>query len=572
MFIVFQDLTEANEFLFKFQRLRSFAKRKPILSNVKKLVSYFALALILVVSACENPVDDFVLAVNPTFYKYVVEVNLEEITGAAIDPNESFTITLGGKDGADVFNIDGTKNYAVNFGTAQFIIASANEPSPGNPVDFTVNISSNTYRTTSVPIRVESEDFFINEIGYLIDNANLPPSVGVINASGDVSTGALTSPVVLNAQSTDGTSKMELTLDPGIGFKDESGLSLSGALDIEVLSFSDLNQETDLILAATTPPLILLNGVLDTMGQTSMPSFEINMTVGGAKVSTFSGGQLKTRVPIGDELINPFTNQVYIAGDTIGLASYTEGDATWQSENDLEIKSDANGLYVEAEISHLSTFSLRKWSRQNPGVIIPWKNYYINFKTDNPNVSISSLKAKINFTSTEGRRVKSFSRTRSIYNINNTGVSHRFAITKFSDIDVTSVTTDIGAGWTSSAAIKIGNTNTWEITLTPPPGPPLTVQFNVICGTTVVNPPAGTKMYYRPHDPSNNSLFDLLHIFTEANQTVKTISTTKLSDGQVYDFRAQLNTTQYDSLNVQVINNKVFNVNVPQTVCNQIGL
>jgi hypothetical protein len=213
--------------------------------KIKPLLSICCSLIVLI--SCTSPTKDFDIHINPAFYEYVVEVELEDIA----NPNQTFsnpvTISISGQDASSIYNIDGTKNYELNFGSLQLIVAKDNGPIAGNPLLFTVQIESNGYRSSKFQVEIEEEDYFLKYNVGLIDQNNLPIGLSSSSSSGTVTTnGQLSSPLLINAGSADSTSRIRITIPTDIEFKDAAGNSASsGQLNVDILSLSDTSSITE---------------------------------------------------------------------------------------------------------------------------------------------------------------------------------------------------------------------------------------------------------------------------------------------------------------------------------------
>lgn len=534
---------------------------------MKRSLSYLTAAALLIAMACSNPIDDIVLSINPTFYKYVVEIELEDVTGAALDPNATYTVEVTG-DVDEVYNLDATKNYEVNFGRAQFLLSKAGEPTAGNPVNFTVKVASNTYREINVPVSVGVEDFYLLTRGPLLNDANPPSGITTGTGNGDAGSGTLPAPVTVTSTSANGSSDMELTVPAGVTFADANGTALSGALEVAVSSISDTNQAAQTAFEALTPRVVMINGVADTVEPDGAPTFEINMTVGGAQVSTFGSGAVTTRVDLPAGFFNPETSAPYVAGDSVDMISYTDGDASWEQEPSLVVQQDAQGLYIAPELTHLSWRKLRRRGSS------PRIKARFGLKTTSGAV-------------TAGARIK-FTMTR--YGRSSRGILNNFGITISSSgyralgnayfgkgvdpnsIQVTDfIKTGEMASWTENGPFFNIDGNLVEINydLSPPVAPATSVTFSLICPSATVNtPPAGVKLYFRPTDPSNTTEYTLLYTFLGSENS---LTSTQLTDGATYDFRALYNDKQIDDT-YTINNGQHYNLTLPPEACSEIGL
>ncbi len=539
--------------------------------KIKPLLSICCSLIVLI--SCTSPTKDFDIHINPAFYEYVVEVELEDIA----NPNQTFsnpvTISISGQDASSIYNIDGTKNYELNFGSLQLIVAKDNGPIAGNPLLFTVQIESNGYRSSKFQVEIEEEDYFLKYNVGLIDQNNLPIGLSSSSSSGTVTTnGQLSSPLLINAGSADSTSRIRITIPTDIEFKDAAGNSASsGQLNVDILSLSDTSRSGQAALpnGGGLVQTVTVDGEdLDLLLEPSA-TFEIDMTVGNTEIKQFTGNGISTEIGVPNILYNEDANRNYQSGDSISLISFTDGDVAWQGEGTYEIQSRPNGdLFIQSNITHLSFFKLigksyrlRRFS---------FKNYqFFNYLQTNDNGSISG----------DMRVVMNFSYGSNSFNwpftfsgvINNTKSKWLNLIT--SNKLALSVAVTNGGNISPDIydfAISEPSPGNVEIQVSPKSNG-VDVSFSLYCAgdNTVITPPAGVKMFYREHNGIDPT-FNHLYTFTQSNSNQSIGHIYQLEDGKYYDFRALFGDEQIDTANVFVEDNKHYQVILPQDACNEI--
>jgi len=105
-----------------------------------------------------------------------------------------------------------------------------------------------------------------------------------------------------------------------------------------------------------------------------------------------------------------------------------------------------------------------------------------------------------------------------------------------------------------------------------PKATPVSIGYRLFCeGTnTLVDPPAGVKMYFR--ETGSGDQFSLFYTFTQANAGVRLTSFPQLQNNTAYDFRARFNDVEKDTANVLVVDQRVYDVTLPNAACNSLGL
>lgn len=541
----------------------------------KTKFSILALFAILVLS-CTSPTEDFDVHISPTFYKYVIEVELFDIIDRDAAFTEKPTIEITGADAAGVYNIDGTKNFETNFGSLQLIVERSLEPSAGNPVDFQVKFSSNTYQEVTLPISVGEEDYFLKyDLGMLNPN-NLPAGITTSSKTGAVGTnGQLSQPVVITAGSNDSLSKVVLTVPNSISFQDANGNAVTGSqLDVNILSLSDTSASAQQALpnGGGIIQQVLINGVVSNQILPPSSTFKVDMSIGGNSVKQFSGDGITMKIDVPSIMYNDEAGRNYQAGDSISLLSNSDGASNWEPDGTFLVKDDGQGqLYVDAKVTHLS------WKRIWRRLRIPTTSAILRVNASLPSGTSSSvsgdIELKINQNyGTFSLPIRSIKLPRTI-----TTVPQEIYSTQISYISslTPSFTTTIG----NRGAIKeplfnfaISNPNflTTNIIATPT-GSGVDVSFSLYCAgdNTIITPPAGVKMFYKPSGVPNIG-YSHLYTFTQANIGTNSGRIYQLDDNTNYDFRALFGEEQVDTANVLVEDGKHYQVILPQSACNEL--
>lgn len=540
-------------------------------------ITLLALAAIAILS-CTSPTKDFDIHISPTFYKYVIEVELFDIIDQDATFTDKPTIEIGGVDAAGIYNIDGTKNFEINFGSLQLIVERNLEPSALDPIDFVVTFTSNTYQQVTLPISIGEQDYFKKfDVGMLNPN-NLPTGITNSNKSGAVGTnGQLAQPIVITAGSNDSLSKVVLTVPNDITFQDANGNPVTGSqLDVNILSLSDTSDAGQQALpnGGGIIQQVLVNGVLTNQILTPSSTFKVDMSMGGSAIKQFSGNGIGMKVDVPSIMFNNAANRAYQAGDSISLLSNSDGATSWESDGNYLVQADGQGgLYVDANVNHLSYKKLVEL-----GVPTVKRTITVNAKLPSgTNHSVSGdiqIKTFMSVPSSLGRLLigrKKFPVTLNTTLQNILTVEIDFPATSNDQVIFSAEVGPKGTIkdplFTFNYSYNMDNTT---ITATPS-GTGVSVSFSLYCegDATVINPPAGVKMFYKPNaDPT--AVFQHLYTFTQANIGISTGRIYQLDDDVSYDFRALFGDEQIDTNNVLVEDGKHYQVILPQAACNEL--
>lgn len=531
----------------------------------------------IAVLSCTSPTKDFDIHISPTFYKYVIEVELFDIT----NPNATFTgkptIEITGADAAGIYNIDGTKNFDINFGSLQLIVERNLEPTAADPIDVIVKFSSNIYQSTSLPISIGVEDYFLKYDVGLLDLTNLPTGITNSSKTGAVGTnGQLTQPVTISAGSNDSVSKIVLTVPNDITFEDASGNAVTGSqLDVDVLSFSDTTAAGQAALpnGGGLFQQVMVNGVVDEEILDPAATFKIDMSMGGSSVTKFSGNGITMKIDVPNILYNYEEDRAYQAGDSVSLLSISDGSSSWSSDGNFLVQADAQGnLFFDAQVNHLSFFRCNRRRRRAT-------NSFTNITVDAslPSGTSNSVSGNIELLlkitrSGITRTISKVRLPRTITNAQGRIFSRRIRYYPSSN---PTYTAEVGSRGTLKEPLfnfsysHSGRSHT-DIVVTPT-GSGVSVSFSLYCegDATVITPPAGVKMFFRPNGVPN-AIFQHLYTFTNANIGINTGRIYQLDDNVKYDFRALFGDEQIDTNNVLVEDGKHYQVILPQAACNEL--
>lgn len=552
------------------------------------------LVLALFAFGCTAPdeiLDDFQVHISPSFYKYVIEVNVEDLANPENAITGNIAVSVTGEDADAVYNIDGTRNYQVNYGTLQLMIARDFEPTANDPVRFTLSFEANGFQKTNLPMQIGEEDFFVADVAQMLNLSTLPNSIGNTTSNGavDPTTNTLAQPLVVNTGSPDSLSKIELVIPNDVKFLDADGNEIVAkrggtGLNVNVLSLSDTSEVSQMAMPNGTGMLQMVeaDGQIDTVVMEQTGSYNITMDLDGVPVRGFSGGKtsggVTTRIPIPDGTYNLEFNRAYQEGDSISLMSLSEGDDNWKLEGRSAVveKDPATGeLFVNPTITHLSWWRWRRWRRwwYPPVYRFGLGAYYTDPANANGAVNGTIIaryrhtyswwwgsrsyyfRIQGNFGPNWRRNPRRFIRTRTPWG------SPNVVYTSF-----------------SPATFDITNENetlygyNFRVLKIEPKTQPPSIGYRLFCSgsNTLVTPPPGVKMYYRKTNSGDQ--FQHLYTFTQQNINVTYASFPALENNTAYDFRAQFNDVQKDTANVVVVDGRIYTVTLPKSACNALGI
>ncbi len=549
---------------------------------MKKHIFYYFLAAGLLLNSCANPLDDFVLAVNPTFYKYVINLETVDLLNPDVDvANSDITIEITGPDAAKIYSIDGTKNFKANFGAIELITDKKSEPTAGAPLRFTVNIASNKFKSQNINMVVNEGEFYIAQPVFLLDMSNAPAgTIDVVKTSGTLqANGQLAQPLVLNTDGATGnTSQMTMTIPNDITFLGESGQTLSGgSLAVEVIGLSDTTELAQLAMPNNTGSMqrVEINGEVSDFMFDEGPTFEINMNVGGEKVKGFTGNGVQLNIPLPDHMYNWDENREYQAGDFVGFYSFSDKDSTWKSEDDVLVELVNNQLVINPNITHLSNYRADNKSQRKIQRFLKKLKKLPNNRT-RPTRVISLARKLVRLNPKTAKRYNRLViiKFNPIFFERKLVTSRGFLINRLSNSSTASrITRLMSRRLTSNnPIITVTPTPTGDIEIDEMDDPnALNLGYKLYCkgSNAIVTPPAGVKIMYKA--AGSNEGYSLLHTFTGGGEgSDKLQKMGGVENNKNYDFRALFESYQVDTNNVQVIDNKFYEITLPTAACDKL--
>lgn len=317
---------------------------------------------LVVLFSCKDPTDNIFLHVSPDFYDYAVYVSVRDIGNPGRPIPQNALIELLGPQVQDVYMIDGSRDYRLTNGEAGLILdRTAMAPAPGQSISFRIRIDANGYQEKSHRIEIDYEEYYSEEVIYLMpDNGNISGSGNLNTSIGMMGGSALPAPLDVTLSTTSDTlpSTFQLTLDSGTSMFDRAGNVLSGGqLQLDVDGFDTYSDNSTLSMPGNTLlQFVERNGqpVQSLVGP--MPRLDIRMRVGGTEVKSFQGGNLAFRMSI-PKVTNPTTLRTYKAGDTVLIWSYDDEDGFWKEAGGSVVQEDAEGKFIWGQVDDLSSKS-----------------------------------------------------------------------------------------------------------------------------------------------------------------------------------------------------------------------
>lgn len=310
-------------------------------------------------NGCGNPFKDIDIRVDTNVFKYTTMIEVASSSGQSLD---NATVTLQGPDAAKIYNTDGKRQFKISGGLLLLALDPKVQPTPGQPVNFSVNITADNYLPISVPVTITTDKTSSMQRAVMINTSRLPQGLNVKTSNVALSpSGATTQPVTLTTATGSGvTETVSIALPAGTQFKDASGNVVSaGSLSVStIVGNTSSNEVLGLFPGGSlTLPEVVTSGGAKAAG-TLLPAAltEISMNAGGTPVKTFSQ-PIDITMQLDQNYFNPKTNAVIKAGDQLDVYSYSADNGVWTYENTGTVITASGKLALKVATTHLTWFT-----------------------------------------------------------------------------------------------------------------------------------------------------------------------------------------------------------------------
>ncbi len=331
------------------------------------------LALLIVVGAGLQSCRDFDDLRQDVVLYVDTDVVLNPLTLQIVDEEigvplpEDLSITVLGEDRDKVYSVLGEKSLSLDtnlddpaVGILQLGVRKIEEPTPEEPVDFTLKFEAEGYETLYRSFSlVEGE----NRLMTLKMRQHDREMDGVATRASqfDVSSQGAAEEVSFASSPTQRAELVEVQVPSGTLVYDQEGVMLTGEVNVMMKHYDLYNGNA----ANAVPGGQLARHVRDLDGEyignvpvKSIAAYSLDMFVDDKEVKTFSE-PIDVTFHISENIINPQTYQPYQEGDEVSVLSFDEEEAEWQVEMTAQVTRDAYGdLVVNYRQPHLSTWLL----------------------------------------------------------------------------------------------------------------------------------------------------------------------------------------------------------------------
>ena len=362
------------------------------LSNINK--SILICLLLILPFSCDDPTEGLKVIidtqdiVDADFAIQFFDANVETLI-----PPSDITIEIIGEDADQVIDLLGNKDFGVAEGFVTLAIMPGLEPTEDDPIQFSIIAKAPGYLTSSKSIVItdleEDNNFEIS----LLNKANPPKGVGVLETTFGVSTnGEVSEEQSFATPNIDGIDEVaEIQIEKGTILYDANGQVITGVTSVtaSVAFFSD--QEEESLFAF--PGGFVANNLVDTDGTelepvqfTTAGLVDITMFAGNTEVKSFSK-PINVTIGINENTLNPDMEYANVAaGDTIPVFSMERETDTWKYEGISVVENVDGKLKATFALPHLSPWNWdwvwRSWWRRRYIATTCWARASVSSNID----------------------------------------------------------------------------------------------------------------------------------------------------------------------------------------------
>lgn len=370
---------------------------------MKKMLVYLTLGItVLLFARCsftedlnsiKTAVDDLKIVIGTPAFKNTIHIDVKD---AANDANitGNVRIKISGDDATKIYDNLGLQKADHIYTAVDGMIDLVVDPHVDSlaliqkPLKIKVTPIADGYTGVTQDVTVSYETYKMVNLKMVNLTVNNLPGVNISKQQLNPTysnTNTTTNTVVQNVDAKNTT----VEVLSGTTLKNQNGQVLTGNINSQIVFYSPTDPVAQSIISESLSGQLTLEDGSTTEGRLiSAGMYNAELKVGNETVKTLSGQGLKLRTRVSPELINPETGSAVAEGDIIPMWSQETGSGQWILEKKTIVKKDADGLYLEDVVNHLSSWNW-DWKTSNhcsTGLKINWtlngaNNATISIKT-----------------------------------------------------------------------------------------------------------------------------------------------------------------------------------------------
>lgn len=270
-------------------------------------------------------------------------------------------VTVTGTHSQDVYNNLGVREnpFLSRHGMMELIIDPRKVDTTAmktTPFEFNVTVEATGYNSVTQKVKLFGSG--MEKIAITLIKLNDAPA-GISASStnsfvGTNSSGRTTQQSSINMNA----GQQSVTIGTGVGLRDDSGNPVTGTVAASVVFFDPLSEAAqDAFPGGLNVTADMGNNTTEDIQFVSAGMFDLRLTAGGKKVSSFDNGGITLKTEVSPELTNPNTGQPLKENDVIELWSQDEGTGKWVFEKMDTVRKVNGKLVLEETVTHLSLWN-----------------------------------------------------------------------------------------------------------------------------------------------------------------------------------------------------------------------
>lgn len=488
----------------------------------KSLVIFLVIFISSVLnSGCENPLEDFQLSFKDPIQRGLLTIKLQSYANTI---PENIEISLLGADKEKIVNTLNVPKFELNDeGIITFAVSPDLKPSAGQPVTYTVVFTAEGYTSVYQPVSFTTD----GNQNKSLRMAKLSGNPSEVDAAQAKYTSA-----ALSVEQTLSTGVTTVTsVKVGTAFSTADGTPLTGDLTVTMHTVGNGKKYFlpggGLVANAYTPDLQKLGEAFEFKQLIQYTYFQVTDTEGN--LAHLLSKPITQRIRVPSSLKKLDANRNVQAGDKLTVVSYDELSNRWIKEKGAVVGSDANGLFIELSISHLSYWAVG-WERPlcsfGPKYVVKsnFQDVDINYLAQIKDVTTGAVVREVYLSVNNGQS----------YNYNyfpSEGNTFRMEVQNFSNFRGGDRQVIVTSGTTAGCTTDTHVLDLSSLTLPKP----IQVKFKVNCpaGKELDESLLPSEMRTQISEPGKNNWQNLL-TFTRQTREIKTY---RLTPESTYDFR-----------------------------------
>lgn len=326
----------------------------------KTAIAFACLAILL--AACKNPAQDIEINVNTDILKSPMLIQFVNAKSGSEGPKE-FNVEIKGPNANLVRTPTGGRVFKASAGLLNLMLDRAANPTPSNPVKFTITATAAGFAPTFQHVEITSAtNPSIYKVA-MVEYANPSVGNGTLLATKAITNGTASSELTFTTNTNaDLAQKANITIAQGTGFLDAAGQAIAGTqLEARVVySGTSTNGMSPMPAGGNLSKNIIgANGqpITGEMFLHFAGVVAIDMFVGTKEVKSFTK-PVTVDMEVNSNMINPNTKQPIQENETMPMWSLNQATGQWKNEGTAKlVKNTAGKLVARMQITHLSLWS-----------------------------------------------------------------------------------------------------------------------------------------------------------------------------------------------------------------------